>query len=123
VEAIPDHLQALITTAEPYRAQVLADARCFLAIPKPLGLGLTATLVDPPLPTPFAIWARSIHSLHLHLTWSETMSAGFTDSADETIDRVAWEDGRWVIVQIWDAALRNQAEAGLAQIRQFFQAR
>jgi hypothetical protein len=48
------------------------------------------------------------------------MSAGFTDSADEMIDRVAWEDGRWVIVQIWDAAQRSQAEVGLTQIRQFF---
>jgi hypothetical protein len=123
VEAIPEHLQTLITTVEPYRAQVLADARSFLALPKPLGLGLTATLVEPPSPAPFAIWTRSIHPLHLHLTWSETMSAGFTDSADETIDRVAWEDGRWVIVQIWDAAQRNQAEVGLTQFRQYFRAR
>jgi hypothetical protein len=123
VEAIPEHLQALITTVEPYRAQVLADARSFLALPKPIGLGLTATLAEPPSPAPFAIWTRSIHQLHLHLTWSETMSAGFTDSADETIDRVAWEDGRWVIVQIWDAAQRNQAEVGLTQIRQYFRAR
>jgi hypothetical protein len=120
VAAIPEHLQALITTVEPYRAQALADAQRFLALPKPIGLGLTATLSKPPSPTPFASWARAIHPLHLHFTWSETMSAGFTDSADEMIDRVAWEDGRWVIVQIWDAAQRSQAEVGLTQIRQFF---
>ena len=120
VTVIPAPVQALLTTVEPYRAQALVDAPRFLALPKPIGLGLTVTLAAPPETTPFAGWARSIRPLQLHVAWSERMDGGYTDSADETIAQVAWEDGRWVVVQLWDAALRQQAEAWLALSRQVF---
>jgi len=123
VAVIPAPVQALLTTVEPYRSQALADARRFLALPKPIGFGLTATLAALPETAPCAGWARSIRLLQLHLAWAERMDGGYTDSADETIAQVAWEDGRWVVVQLWDAALRRQAEAWLARCRQVFHAR
>src|SRR4051812_15589145 len=83
VAAIPARLQALLTTVEPYRSQALADARRFLALPKPIGLGLTVTLAALTEATPCAGWARSIRPLQLHVAWAERMDGGFTDSADE----------------------------------------
>jgi hypothetical protein len=122
-EVIPQLVQALITTVEPYRRQVLADARRFLAFPKPIGLGLAATLVEQPTPLAFAGWSRSIRPLHARLRWSETMSGDYTDSAHETIARVVWEDGRWLVAQLWDVALRDQAAASLVLARRILQTR
>jgi hypothetical protein len=120
-EVIPQQAQALITTVEPYRRQVLADARRFLAFPKPIGLGLTATLVERPTPLAFAGWSRSIGPLHARLRWSETMSGDYSDAARETIAHVVWEDGRWLVAQLWDEALRDQAEVSLALVRRILQ--
>src|SRR4051812_37087300 len=122
-EVIPQQVQALITTVEPYRRQVVTDARRFLAFPKPIGLGLTATLVERPTALAFAGWSRSIRPLHAQLRWSETMSGDYSDTAYETIAHVVWEDGRWLVAQCWDEALRDQAEASLALARRILHAR
>ncbi|MDZ4720230.1 MAG: hypothetical protein SH847_17390 [Roseiflexaceae bacterium] len=120
---IPEHLAATITSAEPYRSQALTDACLFLTLPKPIGLGLTAALPDLPTPAPFEPWAYSISPLTIRLVWSETMSAGFTDSATEMLQRVAYEQNRWVIVQFWDEATRRQNREQITHYRQFTQNR
>lgn len=109
VQDVPTRLQATITSTEPYRSQALADARLFLILPKPIGFGLTPVLRGAPTIVPFDCWREKISLLRLKLRWSERMDDDFSDSADETLHRVGREDGRWIIVQLWDEALRQRS--------------
>lgn len=118
VTEIPATLQASITTREPYRSQAMADACLFLTLPKPIGVGLTARLIEPVVIVPSSPWPLAIQPLHVRLRWSEMMSGDFSDDADEQLALVAQEQGRWVIVQFYDAALRQQYREQLRVFRQ-----
>jgi hypothetical protein len=106
---IPADLLATITSAEPYRTQVIADAREYLALPRMVGVGLIYELVEPLDGEPFEQWDTTISPLTIRLLWSRTMDSGFNEQAYEYVHRVGLEAGQWKIVSLWDATLRKQS--------------
>ena len=117
--ALPPRIVATITAREPDRSQALQDARTFLALPKPIGLGLTYAIPDSIVVAPFETWPESISPLRVKLLWSETMSAGFTDYAYESFHRVGREEGRWKMIHLWDDVARTDSLRTLDLLRQF----
>ena len=114
---VPDALLATITSREPYRSQVIADVRQYLALPRMVGIGLIYEIVEPIASAPFELWDSSISPLTIRLLWSRTMNSGFDEIAYEHVHRVALEDQQWKIVSLWDDALRKESLLFLEQLR------
>ncbi len=117
--ALAPTLAATVTDVEPYRSQTRQAAAFYLAMPKPVGLGLTCTLIEPVVIAPYGPWSASISPLRIRLRWSHTMSDGFTDAAEEIIERVAWEANAWKIVTFQTQAQYTQRLAELARFQEW----
>jgi hypothetical protein len=114
---VPDALLATITSQEPYRSQVIADARQYLALPRMVGIGLIYEIVEPIASAPFEVWDSSISPLTIRLLWSRTMDSRFNEIAYEHMHRLALEDRQWKLVSLWDDALRKESLLFLEQLR------
>lgn len=114
---IPQSLMHTITNKEPYRSQVVADARMFLSIPLLFGIGAYIEISKPVDSIPFHDWQQTISPLKAILHWSRTMSGDNSEYHDIEMNRVAFEDDQWKIVRIWDDKGREQTIQAIEMIR------
>ncbi len=105
-ELSPD-FRSLVTSREPWRSQVLAEARWHFAFPRLTGIGMEVRLSAPLVPSAFEDWALSISPVEAELTWSRDMSGQSSDRCTYEIQRIAWEDDAWKVVELWSPRARK----------------
>ena len=115
---IPQPLMNTITNKEPYRNQVLADAKILLRIPTGCGIGINVEISKPFEIVPFQDWEQAISPLKAVIHWSLTMSGDNSQSNHTEIDRVAVEDDRWKIASIWSDKEREETIKQIEMIRE-----
>ena len=119
---IPDVLSPTITDVEPYRSQVIDDARQWLAFPIFRGLAVEYGVEDFEIVRADA-WESTISPLRFWASWASVMSA--MDPAydveyhRERWERVVHEDGRWKIAVFWSDEDRDRAREEVAKIKRF----
>lgn len=115
---IPHSLMNTITNKEPYRSQVVADAKIFLRIPVLHGIGMNIEIRTPIHTIPFRDWQQTICPLKAVIRWSRTMSGDNSEYQDIEIHRVVLEDDQWKIARIWDDKGRKQTMEDIEMIRE-----
>lgn len=108
---VPESLAATVTREQPFRRQALDDARYWLAVPQPLGLGMEVYLEEGDLAIrPAPPWSASVAPLRFVASWADRMDAWSqqVESARLSIAQVASEDGEWRVVALWTPEERRQ---------------
>jgi hypothetical protein len=114
---ICDSIVDSITACEPFRAQVLADAKFFLRGPLP-GIGAHVEIRGGLPFMSYQHWERAISPFLFTVHWSWTMRASTDDwdKFDYELDRVVFEDGRWRVASIYNDERREKNMSDLRTI-------
>lgn len=106
---VPSALADRITSREPFRTQALADAAYYLGLPKPIGFGLEVLLPNALQIEPFAGWSRTVGPFDFRIRCYRHMDGREPELTKDRVERLAYEQGRWCVVTLWDDDARAQA--------------
>lgn len=107
--AVPAALAGLVA-ASKLREQTLDDARYWLALPKPAGLGLECVLLNADEIARDKRGERVLKPARFAVSWTDGMDpfSQQTTTREITLAELATERGAWRVVGLWTKAERNE---------------
>ncbi|PKN56956.1 MAG: hypothetical protein CVU56_13505 [Deltaproteobacteria bacterium HGW-Deltaproteobacteria-14] len=107
--AVPAALAGTVA-ATKLREQTLDDARYWLALPKPFGLGLECVLLNGDEIARDRGGERALKPARFALSWVDRMDPASqqTTTREITLAELATERGAWRVVGLWTKAERNE---------------
>jgi hypothetical protein len=102
-------LELLLTTRAPFRGRALEEVRIFARTEVPAGHAMEIRTKLSGAATPFEGWTRAVHPFVFELRWASSAENQQRSSVHLTIDRVAFEDGEWRVVSVYDEPSLSRA--------------
>jgi hypothetical protein len=112
---VPDSVRRTITSREPWSGRAIEDARLFLALPAFFGV-MMEVLLEENITVEEIDGRPQISPLRFRVEWATDMSGAATDHYDGEFATVAFEDGAWRLIKLFQDDAREELRTVLSLV-------